>query len=98
MEIVLDAGAEDIQTETEGFTVYTAPTDFQAVVDAVKAAGIEPDEAEVKKLADTNVPLEGSKAQQMIKLLDALDDHDDVQSVWENSDIPEKEMEEAAAG
>jgi len=98
MEIAIEAGAEDIQTEAEGFTVYTAPTDFQAVVDAVKAAGIEPDEAEVKKLADTNVPLEGSKAQQMLKLLDALDDHDDVQSVWENSDIPEKEMEEAAAG
>ena len=98
MEIVLDAGAEDIVTEEQGFTVYTAPPDFEAVRDAVIKAGIEPDEAEVKKLADTNVPLEGSKAQQMLKLLDALDDHDDVQSVWENSDIPEKEMEEAAAG
>jgi YebC/PmpR family DNA-binding regulatory protein len=98
MEIALEAGAEDIQTEPEGFTVYTAPTDFHGVVEAIKAAGIEPDEAELKKLADINVPLEGQKAQQMLKLLDALDDHDDVQSVWENSDISEKEMEEAAAG
>jgi len=98
MEIALDAGAEDIQTESEGFTVYTAPTDLASVLEAVKRAGIEPDEAEVKKLADTTVPLEGAKAQQMLKLLEALDDHDDVQSVWENSDIPQKELEEAAAG
>jgi YebC/PmpR family DNA-binding regulatory protein len=98
MEIALDAGAEDIQTEAEGFTVYTALPDFQAVVDAVKKAGIEPDEAEVKKLADTNVPLEGAKAQQHLKLIEALDDHDDVQSVWDNSDISEKEMEAATAG
>ena len=98
MEIALEAGADDIVSEPQGFTVYTGPGDLEAVREAVKTAGIEPDEAEVKKLADTSVPLEGAKAQQLLKLLEALDDHDDIQSVWDNSDISEAEMEAAAAG
>jgi YebC/PmpR family DNA-binding regulatory protein len=98
MEVVLEAGAEDIVTEDQGFTVYTTPADFEAVRQAVVKAGIEPDDAEVKKVADTNVALEGAKAQQMLKLLDALEDHDDVQNVWENSDISAEDLEAAAAG
>jgi YebC/PmpR family DNA-binding regulatory protein len=98
MEIALEAGADDIQSESAGFTVYTTQQGFEAVRDAIKKAGIEPDEAEVKKLADNNVALEGAKAQQLLKLVEALDDHDDVQNVWDNSDISEAEMEEAAAG
>jgi YebC/PmpR family DNA-binding regulatory protein len=98
MEVALDAGAEDIESESQGFVVYTTQHDFEAVRDAIKKAGIEPDEAEVKKLADNNIALEGAKAQQLLKLVEALDDHDDVQNVWDNSDISEKEMEEAAAG
>jgi YebC/PmpR family DNA-binding regulatory protein len=97
MEIALDAGADDIQAETLGFTVYTTQQTFEAVRDAIKKAGIEPDEAEIKKLAENNIALEGNKAQQLLKLVEALDDQDDVQSVWDNSDISEKEMEEAAA-
>jgi YebC/PmpR family DNA-binding regulatory protein len=97
MEIALDAGADDIVSEPQGFTVYTAPHDFEAVRTAIKKAGIEPDEAEVKKLADTSVSLDGAKAQQLLKLVEALDDHDDVQTVWDNSDISEAEMEAAAA-
>ena len=98
MEIVLDAGADDIVTEEQGFTVYTAPGDFESVRDAVVGAGIEPDEAELKKIADNNAALEGPKAQQMLKLLDALEDHDDVQNVWENSEISAQDLEAAAAG
>jgi len=97
MEIALDAGADDIVTEAEGFTVYTTQHAFEAVREAIKKAGIEPDEAEVKKLADNTVPLEGAKAQQHLKLVEFLDDHEDVQNVWDNSDISEKEMEAAAA-
>ena len=97
MEIALEAGADDIQSEPQGFTVYTPQHDFEAVRAAIQKAGIEPDEAEVKKLAENNITLEGAKAQQLLKLLDALDDNDDVQTVWDNSDISEKEMEEAAA-
>lgn len=98
MEIVLEAGAEDIVTEEGGFTVYTTPPDFEAVCQAVTNAGIEPDEAELKKIADNTVSLEGTKAQQMLKLLDALEDQDDVQNVWENADISESEMQATAAG
>jgi len=97
MEIALDAGADDIVAESLGFTVYTSPHDFEAVRAAIQKAGIEPDEAEVKKLADTSVALAGVKAQQLLKLVEALDDHDDVQTVWDNSDISEAEMEAAAA-
>jgi YebC/PmpR family DNA-binding regulatory protein len=97
MEIALDAGADDIVTEAEGFTVYTTQQAFEAVREAIKKAGIEPDEAEVKKLADNTITLEGAKAQQHLKLVELLDDHEDVQNVWDNSDISEKEMEAAAA-
>ena len=97
MEIALDAGADDIVTEAEGFTVYTTQQAFEAVREAIKKAGIEPDEAEIKKLADNTIALEGAKAQQLLKLVEVLDDHDDVQNVWDNSDISEKEMEAAAA-
>ena len=97
MEIALDAGADDIVSEAQGFTVYTTPHSFESVRTAIQKAGIEPDEAEVKKIADTTIPLEGTKAQQLLKLLEALDENDDVSTVWDNSDISEAEMEAAAA-
>jgi YebC/PmpR family DNA-binding regulatory protein len=97
MELALDAGADDIVTEPQGFTVYTTPHDLEAVKGALRKAGIEPDEAEVKKLADNTISLEGTKAQQLLKLIEMLDDQDDVSNVWDNSDISEAEMEAAAA-
>jgi len=96
MEIALDAGADDIVSESAGFSVFTTPQAFEAVRDAIKQAGIEPDEAEIKKLADNNIALNGAKAQQLLKLVEALDDNDDVSTVWDNSDISEAEMEAAA--
>ena len=98
MEIALEAGAEDIKTEGEVFEVYTTQQAYEAVLKAVKDAGLEPDEAQIGKYADTQISLEGQKAQQMLKLIESLEDHDDVQNVWANFDISEKEMEEAAAG
>jgi YebC/PmpR family DNA-binding regulatory protein len=97
MEIALEAGAEDIQTSGDLFEVYTVPNAHEAVLQAIKKAGIEPEEAAIGKYADTNVTLEGAKAQQMLKLMETLEDHDDVQNVWANFDISEKEMEAAAA-
>jgi YebC/PmpR family DNA-binding regulatory protein len=97
MEIALEAGAEDIKTEGEVFEVYTTQNAFDTVLKAVKAAGIEPDDSEVGKYADNSISLEGQKAQQMLKLMEALEDHEDVQKVWANFDISEKEMEAAAA-
>ncbi len=96
MEIALEAGAEDIKTAAEIFEVYTTQHDYENVLKAIKAAGIEPDAAEVGKYADNQIPLEGAKAQQMLKLMEALEDHEDVQNVWANFDISEKEMEAAA--
>ncbi len=97
MEIALDAGADDIKTEGDVFEVYTTQNAYEAVLKAIKAAGVEPDSAEVGKYADNQIPLEGQKAQQMLKLMEALEDHEDVQNVWANFDISEKEMEAAAA-
>ncbi|MCL4817609.1 MAG: YebC/PmpR family DNA-binding transcriptional regulator [Vicinamibacteria bacterium] len=97
MALALEAGADDISGEGDLWEVSTSPQAFEAVVTALKGAGVEPDSAEIGKYASTNVALEGSKAQQMMKLMDALEDLDDVQNVWANFDISEKEMEEAAA-
>jgi YebC/PmpR family DNA-binding regulatory protein len=96
MEIALEAGADDIQTSGDVFEIYTTPANYEKVLAAVKKSGLEPDEAQVGKYADTTVTLEGQKAQQMLKLMESLDDNDDVQNVWANFDIPETEMEAAA--
>jgi YebC/PmpR family DNA-binding regulatory protein len=97
MEIALEAGADDIATSDDSFEVVTSPNAYEAVLKAIKDAGIEPDNAEIGKFADTLVPLEGSKAASMLKMMDALEDNDDVQNVWANFDISDKEIEAAAA-
>jgi YebC/PmpR family DNA-binding regulatory protein len=96
MELALEAGADDITTSGDSFEVMTSPSAYEAVLKAIKDAGIEPDNAELGKFADNTIPLEGSKAQQMLKMLDALEDNDDVQNVWANFDISDKEIEAAA--
>src|SRR5262245_6377039 len=97
MELALEAGADDIRSEGELYEVYTPQAAYDAVLKALKGAGIEPDEAELGKYADNSISLEGQKAQQMLKLMEALEDHEDVQNVWANFDISDKEMEAAAA-
>jgi YebC/PmpR family DNA-binding regulatory protein len=97
MDLALEAGAEDIQGGGDLWEVYTSPGTFEAVRAALKKAGIEPDEAQIGKYAENNITLEGAKAQQMLKLVEALEDNDDVQNVWANFDISDKELEEAAA-
>jgi YebC/PmpR family DNA-binding regulatory protein len=97
MELAVDAGADDIQSSGDTWEVYTAPGAHEAVLEAIKKAGIEPDEATVGKYAENNITLEGVKAQQMLKLIETLEDQDDVQNVWANFDISDKELEAAAA-
>ena len=97
MELVLEAGADDIQSSDEVFEVYTTPHAYEAVLAAIKKAGIEPDDAEVGKYADTTVNLEGGKAQQMLKLMEQLEDQEDVQNVWANFEMSDAELEAAAA-
>lgn len=91
-EIAVGAGADDMQEEGDVFEVFTAPDAFEAVVDAIKAAGIEPQAAEISQIPQNYIKLEGGDAKTMLKLYDALDDNDDVQKVWANFDIDESEM------
>jgi YebC/PmpR family DNA-binding regulatory protein len=97
MDLALEAGADDILGEGEIWEVYSSPNAYEAVLGAIKKAGIEPDESQIGKYAENVITLEGNKAQQMLKLVEALEDNDDVQNVWANFDVSEKEMEEAAA-
>jgi transcriptional/translational regulatory protein YebC/TACO1 len=97
MELALDAGADDIVSAGEAWEVYTPPAAYEAVLAALKKAGLVPEESEIGKYADTHVSLEGVKAQQMLKLIEALEESDDVQNVCANFEMSDKEMEEAAA-
>jgi YebC/PmpR family DNA-binding regulatory protein len=98
MDLAVEAGADDIQSSGDTFEVYTSQGSYEKVLEAVKKAGLGPEESHVGKYAETSVPLEGPKAQQMLKLMESLEDHDDVQNVWANFDIADKELEAAAAG
>lgn len=98
MEIVLEAGAEDLRTEESAFAVYTSFESFEGVKNALHSAGIEPDSAELTMVPQNGVHLEGKKAEQMLKLMETLEDHDDVQNVYANFDIDEAEMEAIANG
>jgi YebC/PmpR family DNA-binding regulatory protein len=93
MAAALDAGAEDLRDDGDNWEVLTAPDVFPTVKDAIDKMGIETASAEVSMLPTLYVSLEGRAAQSMIKLLDLLEDHDDVQHVWSNADIDEKELE-----
>ena len=93
LEITLEAGADDMQDEGDVFEIYTPPEKFEAVTDTLKAAGIEPQAAEVSMIPQNYIKLEGTDAKQMLKLYEAIDDNDDVQKVYANFDIDESEME-----
>ena len=95
-EIVTDAGAEDLRSDEDNFEIITTPGDFDGVLEAVKKSGVEPQVAEVEMVPKEYKKLEGTEAKQMLKLMEALEDHDDVQKVSANFDISEADM--AAAG
>jgi YebC/PmpR family DNA-binding regulatory protein len=97
MAAVLDAGADDLQDDDDNWEVFSTPEAFPAVNEAVKGLGIEPATAKVSMIPQNYVKLEGKAAQQMVKLMDALEDHDDVQNVSSNFDISEKEIEASLA-
>ncbi len=97
MALALEAGADDMSDEGASWEILTPMDAFQKVVDAVKAAGVEPDSAQLAMVPQNYVKLEGKVAQQMLKLMDALEDNDDTKSVWSNFDIEEKEIEASLA-
>ncbi|NBO66660.1 MAG: YebC/PmpR family DNA-binding transcriptional regulator [Acidobacteria bacterium] len=87
LELALESGAEDMVSESGSYQVLTAPDDFHAVLEGLRKAGIEPLSAEVTMVPQNTIKLEGPAANQMLKLYDALDDHEDVQNVSSNFEV-----------
>jgi YebC/PmpR family DNA-binding regulatory protein len=97
LEIVLEAGAEDLETQGDSFTVYTSMENFEAVKEALQSAGVNMESAELTMTTQTDVRLENKQAEQMLRLMDALEDHEDVGNVYANFDIDETQMEALAS-
>ena len=97
MDPVLEAGADDLRDEGVSWEIVSAPENHAAVVEAVKKLGVEPDNAEVAMVPSDYIKLEGKQAQQMLKLMEALEDHDDTKNVWSNFDVDEQEIEASLA-
>jgi len=96
MAIVLDAGAEDLRDDGENWEVLTDPSAYEPVLEAVTKAGIKPLSSSVAMIPQNYIKLEGAAANTMIRLMEALEEHDDVQSVHSNFDIDQKLLEEVA--
>lgn len=97
LTLALDAGAEDMKVDEKTFEVITAPHDFETVKKVLTDGNIEPSLAEVTFVPQNYIKLEERAAEQMLKLMEVLDDHDDVQKVHANFDIPDNIMEKVAA-
>jgi YebC/PmpR family DNA-binding regulatory protein len=95
--LVIDAGAENIETSDEGYEIYCEMKDFEKVKAAVTAKGLKWEEAEMTKIPSTKVKIEDvAIAKQILGLIESLEEHDDVQKVYANFDMPDSVMEEAA--
>ncbi len=96
MNIVLEAGADDMRDDGDNWEILTEPSVYEAVMEALKKAKITPTVNEVGMTPQNYIKLEGQQANTMIRLLEALEDHDDVQHVYSNFDIDEKQLEQVA--
>ncbi len=90
----LEAGADDVGKDEESFMVTTQPENLEEVRQALENAGVEIETYEVAMVPQTLVPVEGTQAKQVVRLMDALDDHDDVTQFWTNVDLNEEELED----
>jgi len=97
MELALDAGADDLREEEGNYEVFAAPESFYRVKEALEKNSVQLQTSEISMVPQTYVKLEGKPAQQMLKLMEAMEDHEDVQHVWANFDISAEEMEMATA-
>lgn len=97
MNIVLENGGEDIRDDQESWEITTDPTAYEAVLNAIKNAKIEVAHSQIGKVPQNYIKLEGPAASQMIRLLEAIEDHDDVQNVYSNFDVDQKQLEEVAS-
>jgi YebC/PmpR family DNA-binding regulatory protein len=92
-DLVLDTGADDVVTEDSELVVITPPEEIETVKSALDEAGLKYETAEVTMIPENNVKIEGKEAEHMIRLMEALEDSDDVQNVYSNFDIPEELIE-----
>jgi len=97
MTLAIDAGADDFSSDEANYEIYTSPDAFEKVLNAVKAKGIQPQTAEISMIPQNYVKVEGKTAQQLVKLMEALEEHDDVQHVYANFDIEESELAQAVS-
>jgi len=97
IEVALAAGADDVRRDAESFDVVTGPEAFEAVRDAIEAGGFPVSQAEVRMEPETAVKLDGKDAERMLKLMELIEDQDDVQAVSANFDIPDEVMERVLA-
>jgi len=93
METVLEAGADDMQLDGEEYEVTTSPEGFESVRAALESVNVQPSSAEVAKVADNPVKVEGENVSKVIRMMEALDDLDDTQHVYANYDISDEDME-----
>jgi len=97
LEIVLDAGAQDLNTDQRSYEVTTRPEDFERVKSTLAEHSIALESAEVTMVPQSTVAVAGKESEHILKLMEALEDRDDIQHVYANFDIPESVMEQAAA-
>jgi len=96
LAVALEAGAEDFQSDEDSYEVITAPEDVERVKAALEARGMRPEVAEVTMVPQSTVHVTGKEAEQVLRLMDALSEHDDVQRVFSNFDIAAEEMRRLA--
>jgi YebC/PmpR family DNA-binding regulatory protein len=96
MEVALDAGAEDIKSDGDSFEVTCEPTSLEKVKEALKKSNIETASAEITKVPKSTVKVVGADAKNVLGLMEALEEHEDIQNVHANFDIPDEELEKAA--
>ncbi len=94
MTIVLDAGAEDFKSDDKNYEITTSVQDFEKVKQAIEAKGIKPQDAEVTMIPSSTIKVAGGEAKQVLALVEALEEHDDVQQVYANFDIPDEILEQ----
>lgn len=97
MNIALDAGAEDIKQDDKNFEIFTTPADLEKVKQALQAKGVKWQTAELTMLPSSSIKLAGAEAKQVLTLIEALENHDDVQAVYANFDIPDEILEQIAS-
>ena len=96
MNLVLEAGAEDFKSDDKNYEIFTSPQDFEKVKAAIDAKKIKCEDAEVTMVPSSTIKVEGNAAKQVLGLIDALEDHDDVQNVYANYDISDEIMDQLA--